>query len=308
MSDNYLWVEAYSPKTVQDCILPEKIKTTFLEYVSDGQFPNLILAGPAGSGKTSLARALCADVDADILFVNASLDRGIGDVRNTVAGFASTTSLTGQQKVVFLDEADNLTQDSQKALRALIEEFQNHCRFILTCNYPYNIIEAVHSRCTVFDFQVTSQKELKKQTGEFGLRVVKILKDNDIKFDPKVLLSFMESYAPDWRGILNNLQGKTKSGELPSDILSETPDALVEYLSKKKWTEARDWIQGKTHIHPKYLEAGIYKALQPVLQDESKPMAVLIAAEYSDKLLSGANPTITLLAMCTRIMMECSFK
>lgn len=308
MKDKFLWVEAYSPKTVQDCILPEKIKTTFLEYVNDGQFPNLILAGPAGSGKTSLARALCSDIDADLLFVNASLDRGIGDVRNTVAQFASTSSLTGQQKVVFLDEADNLTQDSQKALRALIEEFQNHCRFILTCNYPYNIIEAVHSRCTVFDFQVTSQKELKKQTGEFGLRVVKILKDNDIKFDPKVLLAFMESYAPDWRGILNNLQGKTKSGELPSDILSETPDALVGYLQKKQWTEARDWIQGKTHIHPKYLEAGIYKALQPVLEDESKPMAVLIAAEYSDKLQSGSNPTITLLAMCTRIMMECKFK
>ena len=308
MKDKFLWVEAYSPKTVQDCILPEKIKTTFLEYVNDGQFPNLILAGPAGSGKTSLARALCNDIDADLLFVNASLDRGIGDVRNTVAQFASTSSLTGQQKVVFLDEADNLTQDSQKALRALIEEFQNHCRFILTCNYPYNIIEAIHSRCTVFDFQVTSQKELKKQTGEFGLRVVKILKDNDVEFNPKILLQFMESYAPDWRGILNNLQGKTKGGKLPADILSETPDALVEYLQKKQWTEARDWIQSKTHIHPKYLEQGIYKALQPALEDESKPMAVLIAAEYSDKLQSGSNPTITLLAMCTRIMMECKFK
>ena len=308
MKDKFLWVEAYSPKTVQDCILPEKIKTTFLQYVNDGQFPNLILAGPAGSGKTSLARALCNDIDADLLFVNASLDRGIGDVRNTVAQFASTSSLTGQQKVVFLDEADNLTQDSQKALRALIEEFQNHCRFILTCNYPYNIIEAIHSRCTVFDFQVTSQKELKKQTGEFGLRVVKILKDNDVEFNPKILLQFMESYAPDWRGILNNLQGKTKGGKLPADILSETPDALVEYLQKKQWTEARDWIQSKTHIHPKYLEQGIYKALQPALEDESKPMAVLIAAEYSDKLQSGSNPTITLLAMCTRIMMECKFK
>ena len=305
---NYLWVESYKPQTVNDCVLPQSVKETFLHYVQDREFPNLILAGPAGSGKTSLARALCNDIDADLLFVNASLDRGIGDVRNTVAQFASTSSLTGQQKVVFLDEADNLTQDSQKALRALIEEFQNHCRFILTCNYPYNIIEAIHSRCTVFDFQVTSQKELKKQTGEFGLRVVKILKDNDITFNPKVLLQFMESYAPDWRGILNNLQGKTKGGTLPADILSETPDALVEYLQKKQWTDARDWIQSKTHIHPKYLEQGIYKALQPALEDESKPMAVLIAAEYSDKLQSGSNPTITLLAMCTRIMMECKFK
>ena len=304
----YLWVEEFAPQTVKECILPEDVKKTFLEYVNEQDFPNLILAGTAGIGKTSLARALCNDIGTDLLFVNASLDRGIGDVRTTVAQFASCTSLLSQKKVVLLDEADNLTQDSQKALRALIEEFQNHCRFILTCDNPHNNIDAIHSRCTVFDFNIRDPKVLDKMVGEMGLRVVKILKENDIKFDPKVLLSFMESYAPDWRGILNNLQGKTRSGELPSDILSETPDALVEYLSKKKWTEARDWIQGKTHIHPKYLEAGIYKALQPVLKDESKPMAVLIAAEYSDKLLSGANPTITLLAMCTRIMMECEFK
>ena len=157
--NNTLWVESYRPKTIDDCILPSRIKDVFQGYVSSGEFPNLILAGPAGVGKTSISKALCDQLGVDMLFVNASLDRGIGDIRTTVAQFASTVSLTGDKKVVLLDEADNLTQDSQKALRALIEEFQNHCRFILTCNYPHNIIDAIHSRCTVFDFHVRDPRK-----------------------------------------------------------------------------------------------------------------------------------------------------
>ena len=188
MSDKkFLWVEEYSPKSVEDCILPTSVKDSFLGYVKEKQFPNLILAGPAGVGKTSVARALCNEIDADLLFVNASLDRGIGDIRNTVAQFASCSSMFGGVKVVLLDEADNLTQDSQKALRALIEEFQNHCRFILTCNYPHNIIDAIHSRCTVFDFAVNSSEIRKDLSGQFFKRIIGILKANDVEFDIKVL-------------------------------------------------------------------------------------------------------------------------
>ena len=145
MTEKYLWVESHAPQTIADCILPADIKAAFKSYVETQEFPNLILAGPAGVGKTSLSKALCEEIGTDLLFVNASLDRGIGDIRNTVAQFASASSLFSMKKVVLLDEADNLTQDSQKALRALIEEFQNHCRFILTCNYPHNIIDAIHS-------------------------------------------------------------------------------------------------------------------------------------------------------------------
>ena len=304
---SYLWVESFAPQSVKDCILPKDVKATFLEYCHEREFPNLILAGSAGVGKTSLARALCRDIGTDLLFVNASLDRGIGDVRTTVAQFASCSSLTGEKKVVLLDEADNLTQDSQKALRALIEEFQNHCRFILTCNYPHNIIEAIHSRCSVVDFNVRSPKQLTELSAEMHKRCVGILKENGVEFDMKTLAQYIMGMAPDWRGILNGLQGSTKSGKLPSDILKDTPDKLISYIKDKKWNEVRDWVFEHSYIHPKQLEGSIYKALQSALKNEAKPMAVLIFAEYSDKILSGADPSITLLALCTRLMMECPF-
>ena len=305
---SYLWVECYKPQQVNDCILPQGVKDTFLQYVNEKEFPNLILAGSAGVGKTSLARALCDDIGTDLLFVNASLDRGIGDIRNTVAGFASTTSLTGEKKVVLLDEADNLTQDSQKALRALIEEFQNHCRFILTCNYPHNIIEAIHSRCSVVDFNVRNGKVLSKLSAQMHKKCAQILSKDGIQFDPKILAQYIMQMAPDWRGILNGLQGSTKSGSLEASILKDTPDNLVDYIKNKKWNDVRDWVFEHSYVHPKQLEGSIYKSLQSSLKDESKPMAVLIFAEYSDKILSGSDPSITLLALCTRIMMECQFK
>ena len=308
VTKNYLWVTSFAPATVKDCILPDKIKKTFLEYENTQDFPNLLLAGPAGVGKTSLANALCTSIGADTLFVNASLDRGIGDIRTTVAQFASCSSLISGKKVVILDEADNLTQDSQKALRALIEEFQDHCRFILTCNYPHNIIDAIHSRCSVIDFHVRNEKQLNAMIGQMGMRIIEIFKSNDIKFDPKVLLSYIQSMAPDWRGILNNLQGATKTGELTSDILKDTPDTLIEYIKSKRWTNVRDWVFEHSYVHPKHLESSIYKSLQSRLDNQSKPVAVLIFGEYSDKIMSGADPSITLLALCTRIMMECTWQ
>ena len=308
MSDKYLWVESYRPHTVEDCILPDRIKSIFQSYREEKEFPNLILAGPAGVGKTSLARALCNEVDADLLFVNASLDRGIGEIRTTVAQFASCSSMFGGVKVVLLDEADNLTQDSQKALRALIEEFQNHCRFILTCNYPHNIIDAIHSRCSAVDFNIRSPKDIKKLIGEFAPRVVGILRENDIKFSPQVLQTFMFEYAPDWRHLLNQLQFATKTGELNGDSLSQTATQCVEYMSKKQFNKVRDWVFGQSHVHPRVIERNLYKALEENLVDASKPQAVLIFAEYSDKITRGADPSITLLALATQLMMELQWK
>ena len=308
MTEKFLWVEQYAPKGIDDCILPADIKTAFAGYAESGEFPNLILAGPAGVGKTSLSKALCEQLDVDMLFINASNNRGIDEVRTTLNTFASSSSLFGKKKVVLLDEADNMTQDAQKALRAMIEEFQNHCRFILTCNYPHNLIDAIHSRCTVFDFHIRGEKNLKKIGAQFGIRAAGILKENGIKFDPQLLMKYVMSMAPDWRGTLNGLQGKTTDGELDSSILSQSPDSLVEFLKAKRWKDAQEWIFENSYLHPKQLEASLYRALQPQLADASKPQVVLLFASYSDKISSGADPSITLLALATEIMMEAQWK
>lgn len=307
MGDKFLWVESYSPKTVNDCILPDSVKDAFLGYVKEKQFPNLILAGPAGVGKTSVARALCNEIDADLLFVNASLDRGIGDIRTTVAQFASCSSMFGGVKVVLLDEADNLTQDSQKALRALIEEFQNHCRFILTCNYPHNIIDAIHSRCTVFDFAVNSAEIRKELSGQFFKRLVGILKTNNIEFDLKVVGKFVMSKAPDWRGILNAVQGKISDGKLSDDILSVSAEAVVEHMKAKRWNDVRDWMFNNSVLNPRQVERELYSAIEPQLTGQGKASAVLCFGRYSHRIGLGADPVITLTALATELMMECEF-
>ena len=308
MSDKFLWVESYAPKGIDDCILPADIKAAFKSYAESGEFPNLILAGPAGVGKTSLSRALAEQLDVDLLFINASNNRGIDEVRTTLNTFASSSSLFGKKKMVLLDEADNMTQDAQKALRAMIEEFQNHCRFVLTCNYPHNIIDAIHSRCTVFDFHVRGQKQLTSLSGKFFKRASGILKENSIEFDEKLLAKYIMGMAPDWRGILNGLQGKTADGVLDPSILSQSPDALVEFLKAKRWKDAQEWIFENSFLHPKQLERSLYRALQPHLADQSKPQIVLLFANYSDKINSGADPSITLLALATEIMMEAEWK
>lgn len=308
MSDKkFLWVEAYAPETISECILPKQIKDAFNAYVEEGEFPNLILAGPAGVGKTSVSRALCQELDVDLLFVNASNNRGIDEVRTTLTTFASSSSLFGKKKVVLLDEADNLTPDAQKAMRAMIEEFQSHCRFILTCNYPHNIIDAIHSRCTVFDFAVNSPKARKELAGEFLKRVAKILKENQVEFNPEILVKFVVSKAPDWRGTMNALQGNIKAGKLSDDLLGVSAEAVVEYIKHKKWNDVRDWMFENSTLHPRQVERELYSALQPHLTNEGKVNATLAFGEYSHKIGQGADPVITLLALATTVMMECEF-
>ena len=305
--NKYLWVESYAPETVADCILPDNVKKSFEQYVEDKEFPNLILAGPAGVGKTSVAKALCNEIDADLLFINASLDRGIGEVRTTVAGFASTSSLLGGKKVILLDEADNLTGDSQKALRALIEEFQNHCRFILTCNYPHNLIDAIHSRCTVFGFHINDDDVRKELSGLFFKRLVGILKENKVKFDMKDLGKFILAKAPDWRGVINTVQGNIKDGKL-NNLSHESTEQLAEHIAKKEFKLANEWLFKHSQMQPTQVQRELYMTLRPKLTDNGIVAATLAFGKYATRIHQGADPWITLMALSTKLMVDCEFK
>ena len=222
--------------------------------------------------------------------------------------FASSSSLFGKKKVVLLDEADNLTPDAQKAMRAMIEEFQNHCRFILTCNYPHNIIDAIHSRCTVFDFAVNNPKIRRELSGQFLKRVAKILKQNKVEFNPDILVKFVVSKAPDWRGVLNALQGNIRGGRLSEDILNASAEVVVEYIKRKKWNDVRDWMFDNASLHPRQVERELYNAIEPHLTNQGKVSSVMAFGEYSHKITQGADPVITLLALATTLMMEVEFQ
>jgi len=208
MRNDFLWVEKYRPKTIEDCILPENIKKTFKDFLNKGEVPNLLLAGPAGCGKTTVAKALCNELGADFYVINGSDEgRFLDTVRNNAKNFASTVSLssTAKHKVIIIDEADNTTNDVQLLLRAFTEEFSGNCRFIFTCNYKNKIIEPLHSRCAVVEFSIQGRQK-PQIAGQFFRRLQQVLDDEGIKYQEKVLAELINKYFPDWRRVLNECQ------------------------------------------------------------------------------------------------------
>ena len=208
MPNDFLWVEKYRPQKVEDCILPESVKETFKGFIEQGEIPNLLLSGTAGVGKTTIAKALCNELGADFYVINGSDEgRFLDTVRNQAKNFAATVSLTAtsRHKVLIIDEADNTTPDVQLLLRASIEEFQKNCRFIFTCNFKNKIIEPLHSRTTVIDFNVRGKI---KQTlaGQFFERCRDILTREKVRFNDKVVATVIQKYFPDFRSVLNELQ------------------------------------------------------------------------------------------------------
>ena len=315
MSRNeFLWVEKYRPKTIEDCILPENIKKTFTDFLNKGEVPNLLLAGPAGCGKTTVAKALCNELGVDVYVINGSDEgRFLDTVRNNAKNFASTLSLssTAKHKVIIIDEADNTTSDVQLLLRASIEEFANNCRFIFTCNYKNKIIEPLHSRCAVVDFSIKG-KEKATLAGSFFKRLQNILDEEGIKFDQKVLAQLIHKHFPDWRRVLNECQRYSVGGEIDSGILTSftevKTDDLINYLKDKNFTEVRKWVVGNLDNDPSSLLRGIYDACYSCLQPQSIPAAVLIIAKYQYQIAFVADQEINLLAALTELMVECSFK
>ena len=315
MRDEFIWVEKYRPKTVEDCILPETTKNTFKEFLKKGEIPNLLLSGPPGVGKTTVAKALCTELGVDYYVINGSDEgRFLDTVRNQAKNFASTVSLQGmdaQHKVIIIDEADNTTHDVQLLLRANIEAFYKNCRFIFTCNFKNRIIEPLHSRCSVIEFGISGKQKPEIQA-QFFKRLVEILDQEHIEADKKVVAELINKHFPDWRRVLNECQRHSVSGKIDSSILANFSevniDDLMKNLKKGNFPEVRKWVVNNLDNDSAVLMKRVYDTLLKSLKGPSIADAVLILSKYQYQIAFVADQEINLLACLTEIMGECEFK
>jgi DNA polymerase III delta prime subunit len=313
--EHVIWAEKYRPSRVEDCILPSYVKKLVGTILETGEVPNLLLIGTSGLGKTTLAKCICSELDLDFMILNASIggtESGIDALRNNIQKFASTQSiLSNKRKVIIFDEADNLSMHVQPALRTFMEEYSNLCGFVLTCNHPSKIIDAIHSRCTKIDFNALLQEERKDLMKATFVRLQTVLQSEGVKFDKEVLVGIVKEFFPDIRHILNLLQGYAKAyGEINPGVLAvyrdNNFDEVAGFLKSKSWTSLRNWVFSQTNIKPE-VYGKLYKALEPLVDNKSKPALVIILNDHQDKAIRVVDKGICLLSALTEVMSNCEF-
>jgi DNA polymerase III delta prime subunit len=312
MSKDFLFVEKYRPKTVRDCILPDRIKKTFQDYVDKKQIPNLLLSGPPGIGKTTVAIALCEEIGVSWMMINSSDERGIDTLRTKIKNYASTVSLMGGRKVVILDEADYITPEAQAAFRGTIEEFSANCSFIFTCNFKARLIDAIHSRCAVVEFALQAD-EKPYMAKAFLARIETILTKEGVIYDRNVLFKLVEKYFPDYRRLLNELQRFGSSGTIDAGTLTQLSalrrfEDLVKHLKDKDFTEMRKWVIHNSDIDAVRVFRRVYDSLYDVMKPEDIPQAVILTAKYQYQDAFVADHEINVVAFLTELMLSCTFK
>ena len=308
--EHLLWTEKYRPQTVEDCILPDRLKKPFQEYVNQKEIPNLLLNGGAGVGKTTIAKAMCNEIGCDFMVINGSDESGIDTFRTKIKNYASSMSLSGGRKVIIIDEADYLNPNStQPALRNAIEEFASNCSFIFTCNYKNRIIDPLHSRCAVIDFGLKNGEKA-KMAAAFFKRIQTILQSESVDADDKVLAELIKKHFPDFRRVLNELQRYSQFGKIDTGILTQIADVSIDELTKsissKDFASIRKWVA--THeIDSTVLYRKLYDSLYDVMKPQSIPQAVIILADYQYKAAFVADQEVNTVACLTELMVSCEF-
>ena len=309
MSNDFLWVEKYRPRKIADTILPDNLKQVFQKIVDTGELPNMLFTGTAGLGKTTVAKAFCNELELDYILINGSEEGNIDTLRTKIKQFASSISLQGGYKVVILDEADYLNpQSTQPALRGFIEEFSNNCRFLLTCNFKNRIIEPLHSRCGVYEFN-TSKKDMITLCEQFMARAEYILRQENVDYDKQTVVNLIMKHAPDWRRILNELQRQSMVGIVATGSINHTGsfDSLFTYLKDKDFKKMRQWVTNNIDTDASAIFRGIYDQMYDRLNPRSIPQLVLILADYQYKQAFVADHELNVVACMTEIMANVEF-
>jgi len=307
--EHLLWVETHRPQTIADCILPERLKKPFQEYVNQNNIPNLLLAGGPGVGKTTVAKAMCKEIGCDYMVINGSDENGVDVIRFKIKNYASSMSLAGGRKVVIIDEADYLTPNAQAILRNAIEEFSVNCSFIFTCNYKTKIIEPLHSRCAVIDFSLKNGEKA-MMAKDFFKRIQGILQSENVEYDNSVVAEVVKKHFPDFRRVINELQRYAQFGKIDSGILSQIANVsiaeIVKHMREKDFGSIRKWVaMGEYDANTVFRQ--IYDALYDIVKPQSIPQAVLILADYQYKQAFVVDSEINLVACLVELMGNCEF-